>query len=58
MEDIIIMQLWDLTGFLLLGKGVEMVGVDDKSQITAFFCGSLMGDFLPIPKLLIRKHFL
>jgi hypothetical protein len=25
-----------------------MVGVNDKHQITAVFCGTLIGDFLPI----------
>ena len=29
-------------------KRVEMIGVDDKRQITAVFCGSLMGDVLPV----------
>ena len=29
-------------------KRVEMVGVNDKCQITAVFCGTLMGDFLPL----------
>ena len=29
-------------------KRVEMVGVNDKRQITAVFCGSLTGDFLPV----------
>ena len=27
---------------------VEMVGVNDKRQITAVFCGSAAGEFLPI----------
>ena len=27
---------------------MEMVGVDDKRQITAIFCGSILGDFLPV----------
>ena len=26
---------------------IEMVGLSDKRQITAVFCGSLLGDFLP-----------
>ncbi|MCH9717517.1 MAG: hypothetical protein K0U52_10595, partial [Gammaproteobacteria bacterium] len=34
----------DLTG----SKRVEICGVNDKRQITAVFCGSLIGDFLPI----------
>ena len=29
-------------------KRVEMVGVSDKRQITAVFCGTLLGDFLPV----------
>ena len=29
-------------------KRVEMTGVNDKCQITAVFCGSLVGDFLPV----------
>ena len=29
-------------------KHVEMVGVNDKRQIMAVFCGSLKGDFLPV----------
>ena len=29
-------------------KRVEVVGVNDKRQITAVFCGSLTGDFLPV----------
>ena len=29
-------------------KRVEMVGQTDKRQITAVFCGSLQGDFLPL----------
>ena len=28
-------------------KQVEMVGANDKRQITAVFCGPLLGDFLP-----------
>ena len=27
---------------------VEMIGVDDKRHITAVFCGTMVGDFLPI----------
>lgn len=27
---------------------MEMVGVNDKRQITVVFCGTLLGDFLPI----------
>ena len=29
-------------------KRVEMVGQNDKRQITAVFCGRLQGDFLPV----------
>ena len=34
-------------------KRVEIVGVDDKRQITAVFAGSLAGDFLP-PQLIYK----
>ena len=50
---------WDQTGIKIVPsstwtmerKGanrVEMVGVNDKCQITAVFCGALTGDFLPV----------
>ena len=50
---------WDQTGIHLVpasswtmdkrgSKQVEIKGVNDKRQITAVFCGSLTGDFLPI----------
>ena len=50
---------WDQTGIKVVPsstwtmeergvKRVEMVGVNDKRQITAVFCGSLTGDFLPV----------
>ena len=29
-------------------KRVEMIGANDKRQITALFCGTILGDFLPI----------
>ena len=29
-------------------KRVELVGANDKQQVTAIFCGSLVGDFLPL----------
>ena len=29
-------------------KRVEMIGVNDKRQITAVFCGTMLGDFLPV----------
>ena len=50
---------WDQTGIKMVpcstwtmeqrgAKRVEMIGVNDKRQITAVFCGTLFGDFLPI----------
>ena len=50
---------WDQTGIKIVpsstwtmdqrgSKRVEMKGVDDKRQITAVFCGTLTGDFLPV----------
>ena len=50
---------WDQTGIKLVplaswtmyerrSRRVELVGISDKRQITAVFCGSLMGSFLPI----------
>lgn len=50
---------WDQTGIKLVPssswtmerqgkKRVEMVGVNDKRQITALFCGTMLGDFLSI----------
>jgi hypothetical protein len=50
---------WDQTGIHLVpasswtmekrgSRRVEITGVNDKRQITAVFCGSLTGDFLPI----------
>ena len=50
---------WDQTGIKIVpsstwtmdvqgSKRVEAVGVNDKRLITALFCGSLIGDFLPI----------
>ena len=50
---------WDQTGIKLVPSSswtmeqqgsnrVEMVGVSDKRQITAIFCGTILGDFLPI----------
>ena len=29
-------------------KRVEIIGVNDKRQITAVFCGTLLGGFLPV----------
>ena len=29
-------------------RRVEMIGINDKRQITAVFCGNLLGDFLPV----------
>ena len=50
---------WDQTGISIVpgsawtmdlkgSKRVEIVGISDKRQITALFCGSLAGDFLPL----------
>lgn len=50
---------WDQTGIHIVpstswtmdqrgSKRVELIGVDDKRQITAVFCGTLTGDFLPV----------
>ena len=50
---------WDQTGIRLIPassstmkqkgvKRVEVVGQNDKHLITAIFCGSLQGDFLPL----------
>ena len=50
---------WDQTGINLVPSSgwtmeqrgatrVEVTGIDDKRQITAVFCGSLTGDFLPL----------
>ncbi len=50
---------WDQTGIKIVpsscwtmdrqgSKRVEIAGVTDKRQITAVFCGSLSGDFLPL----------
>lgn len=50
---------WDQTGIKLVpassytmeqrgSKRVEMGGAGDKRQITAIFCGTILGDFLPL----------
>lgn len=50
---------WDQTGIKIMpcstwtmdqqgAKRVELFGVNDKHQITAVFCGTLLGDFLPV----------
>lgn len=42
---------WDQTGIKMDQQGakwVVMVGVSAKRQITAVFCGTLLGDFLPV----------
>ena len=50
---------WDQTGIRIVpscnwtmevqgAKRVEIIGVGDEWQITAIFCGSLTGDFLPL----------
>ena len=57
---------WDQTGIKLAtcsswtmeqrsSKRVEMVGANDKRQITAIFCGTILGDFLPIQLIYKRK---
>ena len=55
---------WDQTGIYYVpvgswtmekegSKRMEIVGIDDKRQITAVFAGSLTGDFLP-PQLIYK----
>jgi len=50
---------WDQTGIKIVpsssytleqegARRVEVVGLTDKRLITAVFCGSLLGDFLPV----------
>ena len=50
---------WDQTGLNIVpashwtleqkgARRAELIGVNDKRQITAVFCGSLSGDFLPL----------
>ena len=50
---------WDQTGIKIVPcstwtmdkrgvKRVEMIGTSDKRQITAVFCGTMTGDFLPV----------
>ena len=50
---------WDQTGIKFVpcsswtmdqkgARHVEMIGINDKRQITAVFCGSLLGNFLPL----------
>ena len=50
---------WDQTGINLIpcsswtmdqhgSKRVEVRGANDKRQITALFCGTILGDFLPV----------
>ena len=50
---------WDQTGIKLVpttswtmnevgARRVELIGLSDKRQITAVFCGSLVGEFLPV----------
>ena len=49
---------WDQTGISIVpgstwtmeekgSKRIEIVGISDKHQITALFCGTLAGEFLP-----------
>ena len=55
---------WDQTGISIVpgsswtmeakgSKRVEIVGMGDKRQITALFCGALSGEFLP-PQLIYQ----
>jgi len=50
---------WDQTGIMIIPSSswtmhergatrVELTGLKDKRQITAIFCGSIQGDFLPL----------
>jgi hypothetical protein len=61
MEEIppVLIFNWDQTGIQLIPvspwtmeetgtKRVEISGIDNKQQITAIFCGTLTGDFLPL----------
>lgn len=61
MEEILpeLIMNWDQTGIKLVPcsswtmdergvKRVEMVGANDKRQITAVLCGTILGDFLPV----------
>ena len=61
MEDIIpdLIVNWDQTALSIVPasrwtlekkgtKRVELIGINDKRQITAVFCGSLSGNFLPL----------
>ena len=57
---------WDQTGIKLVpssswtmekrgSQRVEMAGVGDKRQITAVFCGTILGDFLPVQLIYLGK---
>ena len=57
---------WDQTGIKIIpssswtmdisgAKRVELAGVNDKRMITAVFCGSAVGDFLPLQIIYKRK---
>ena len=57
---------WDQTGIKLVpasswtmerqgAQRVKMKGTNDKRQVTAVFCGSLLGDFLPVQVIYIGK---
>ena len=50
---------WDQTGISIVPgsnwtmelkgtKRIEIVGVNDKRQITALFCGTITGEFFPL----------
>ena len=56
---------WDQTGIKMVpcstwpmeqqgAKREEVIGVNDKRRITAVFCGSLIGDFLPIQVIIYK----
>ena len=60
---------WDQTGIKFVpsytwtmdqqgSKRVEVAGANDKRLITAIFCGSLVGDFLPIQVFSSRISFM
>ena len=68
MEDISgeLILNWDQTGIKMTPMNswtmeqervqrVEMVGLSDKRQIIAVFCGSILDDFLPIQLIYKRK---
>ena len=57
---------WNQTGIKIIptttwtmekmgSKRVEIVGTNDKHQITAIFCGTIQGDFLPMQHIYAGK---